>query len=163
MEIVIREYRPDDRVGLIDCMNGLQGFIAAIDPLERNRGTGEFDAAAYTDVILDSVKKRDGIIYIAERNNAVVGCIAGWLVPEEDQDLIASNPSRTGRIAELYVAESVRGQKLGSKLTALMELWLKEKGCDSVRVEVFSPNEGAADFYRKCGYTDRCIDMLKML
>lgn len=163
MDTVVREYRPEDRDGLVNCMRGLQGFIAAIDPLERQRGAADFDADAYTDVILKGVQSRNGMIFISEFESRIVGCVAGWLVQEDDADLIAAHPSKTGRVFELFVDEVVRGRRVGSRLMEHIEAWFREQGCDSVRVEVFYPNENAADFYKKNGYTERCLDLLKIL
>lgn len=44
-----------------------------------------------------------------------------------------------------------------------MEEYFGENGCDVARVEVFEPNVKTHSFYRKLGYQDRNIDMMKIL
>jgi ribosomal protein S18 acetylase RimI-like enzyme len=43
------------------------------------------------------------------------------------------------------------------------EQYLMQHGCDVLRVEVFVPNQGAHAFYRKLGYQDMDIDMVKVV
>lgn len=159
---VIREYRPEDYDVLVQCLTGLQGFIHALDPLERIRGVQDFDARSYTDVLIQGVQKKEGVIFLAEDDGSVCGCAAGWIIPEDDEDLLGHYPSRTGRVAELFVSDVVRGKGVGSLLMKAIEDDFRAKGCDSVRVEVFSGNDAHA-FYQKIGYGERCIDMMKML
>lgn len=159
---VIREYRLDDYDVLMQCLTGLQGFIHALDPLERVRGVQDFDARSYTDVLIQGVQKKGGVIFLAEDDGSVCGCAAGWIIPEDDEDLLGHYPSQSGRVVELFVSDTVRGKGVGSMLMRRMEEYFRTKGCDSVRVEVFSGNDAHA-FYAKIGYSDRCIDMMKML
>lgn len=44
-----------------------------------------------------------------------------------------------------------------------METYFLEKNCDVVRIEVLSANRRAYDFYRKSGYNDRFVDVIKFL
>lgn len=41
------------------------------------------------------------------------------------------------------------------------EEYLKQHQCNALRVEVFEPNVNAHNFYRRLGYRDRIIDMIK--
>lgn len=159
---VIREYRPEDYDALRQCLTGLQDFIHALDPLERVRGIDDFNADGYTRTLIEGVGKKDGVIFLAELDGNVCGCSAGWVIPAEDEDLLGHYPSRSGRVVELFVSDTVRGKGVGSLLMKEIENVFRENGCDSVRVEVFSGNEAHA-FYQKIGYSDRCIDMMKML
>jgi ribosomal protein S18 acetylase RimI-like enzyme len=54
-------------------------------------------------------------------------------------------------IEELFVADQVRGQQVGKKL---MELAIEEgkKHSKEIRVEIFTWNKKAQDFYEKCGF-----------
>ncbi len=163
MDFSVREYRDEDYQALVGCLRGLQGFVHALDPLEHLRAIHDFNAEAYTDSLLASVSKKQGQIFLADHDGKVTGCVAGWVIPDEDVDLVSHHPSKTGRVFELFVDESVRGKRVGAGLMSAMELYFLEKGCDSVRLEVFSPNKDAYAFYRKIGYDDRCVDMIKPL
>lgn len=163
MSFVVREYREDDYRALVECLRGLQGFVHALDPLERLRAVHDFNAEAYTDSLLASVEKKRGKIFLSDHDGDVSGCVAGWVIPDEDVDLVSHHPSKTGRVFELFVGESRRGQKVGAGLMSSMEKYFADQGCDSVRLEVFSPNADAHAFYKKIGYDDRCVDMMKLL
>lgn len=162
VHVSIRPYQPVDKEVLTQCLAGLQGFIHALDPLERVRGIGDFDARAYTTTLLEGVERKTGAIYLAEDASGVLGCIAGWIIPADEEDLLGHYEARTGRVIELFVSEHARGKGIGRALMTAMEDYLRNAGCDSVRIEVFSGND-AEHFYRKLGYSDRCIDMMKML
>lgn len=163
MDFSVREYRMEDYQALVSCLRGLQGFVHALDPLERVRGIQDFDALAYTNSLLASVEKKQGKILLADHGGRVAGCVAGWIIPDEDVDLVSHHPSKTGRVFELFVDESVRGKKVGASLMSEIEEYFRFHGCDSVRLEVFSHNQGAHRFYEKIGYGDRCVDMIKVL
>lgn len=163
MEPMIREYRDEDRSALEKCLAGLQGFLHALDPLERLRGIDDFDAVSYTNVLLEGVHQKKGVVYLAEYSQKIVGCIAGWVIPSEDQDLISHHPTKTGKILELFVSSDVRGKGIGARLMKEIEEHFRTQDCDSVRVEVFRHNEDAHKFYHKVGYHDRAVDLLKML
>jgi GNAT superfamily N-acetyltransferase len=68
-----------------------------------------------------------------------------------------------GRITELFVREAFRGQGIGTALMARAEAFCRDRGCASVRVEVFAPNVAAHRVYRELGYADRDIDLIKLL
>jgi len=42
-----------------------------------------------------------------------------------------------------------------------MEAYFKNSGCEYVYLDVFWPNTWAIDFYRKLGYQDRMLTMIK--
>ena len=163
MESGIREYRPEDRNGLEQCLLGLQDFVHNLDPLERLRGIHEFDVKAYTDVILNDVKQNDGVIFLGEVDGKIVGCIAGWIMKPWAHGSISHHDDKSGRVMELFVHADARGTGIGKSLMRTMEEYFRKHGCDSVRVDVFAPNKDAHAFYEKIGYHDRSIDMLKML
>ena len=45
----------------------------------------------------------------------------------------------------------------------MMEKYFKEKGCNSMWISVFAPNENAHNMYKKFGFVDREIGMLKQI
>ena len=66
-----------------------------------------------------------------------------------------------GEVLELFVEEKYRGQGIGTKMLAMMEDYFKEKNCDSMWISVFAPNNTAHELYKKFGFTNRDIGMLK--
>lgn len=154
MSVTTREYRLTDYEALILCLDGLKNFHPAINPLERARGNHGFDSKSYTDYFLREVVETHGHILVTEDDSGIAGCVVGTVEAE--------NGFKTGRIIELFVAERVRNKGVGRHLVGVMEKYFKINGCDAVVLQVYNGND-AHDFYRKIGYSDRCIEMMKML
>jgi len=162
MKIKVRKYRSSDRPSIVQCMERFGDYLITVDHMKRQRrmpGYGEW----FTSKMLEDVDKNNGLIYVVEKEARIVAFIAGTILGQSKQDLLECVPAKDGRIIELFVDEKLRGQGIGTRLMGMMEEYFREKGCDVSRVEVFEPNVKAHNFYRKLGYRDRMIDMIKML
>ncbi|MDD4984063.1 MAG: GNAT family N-acetyltransferase [Candidatus ainarchaeum sp.] len=160
MEIIFKEYKETDFKDLALCMERLQDYVVVIDPLKRLhrlKNKGEF----YTNNLIKKINKGNGRIILAYDKKKIIGCIAGIIEKHTKDDLLECIPSKIGRILELFVSGDYRGHDIGKKLMTKMEDYFKEKKCDTLRVEVFVPNQGAHSFYKKLGYHDRMVDMIK--
>ena len=61
----------------------------------------------------------------------------------------------SGEVDSLYVDEALRGQGVGKRLVEEHVAWLKEKGCDKIRLVVSYGHESVLDFYHACGFFER--------
>lgn len=68
-----------------------------------------------------------------------------------------------GVVHNIYVREAHRGAGLGADLLAAAEDALRERGADTVTLEVMADNEDARRFYRSQGYTPHRVEMEKPL
>jgi len=143
-------------------METLKDYIAAMDPLHRNRRLPEY-GELYTKALLKKVKDGSGIIYLAKQEEEVLGGIAGNIEEQSEYERAGTVRSRSGRILVLVVLEKYRGQGIGLKLMKKLEDYFRLNGCDIVRVEVFVPNASAHEFYSRLQYSDRVHDMIKQL
>jgi len=162
MRTSIREYQPSDKPSIVECMDRFGDYLVTVDPMKRQRrmpGFGEW----FTRKMLDEVGKNNGVIYVAESNGQIVGFIGGVILRQTEEELLECVPTKAGRVIELFVDEEFRGKNIGTRLMDEMEEHFRQNGCDLSRVEVFEPNIRAHDFYRKLGYRDRSIDMVKIL
>lgn len=159
----IRQYRQEDCDNVERLIVQLQETIASIDPFHRQKTGSDFDVKAYMKKTLERVEDECGAIFVAESDGKIVGCIIGCIPEPSEEDLLESHPVKEGMILELIVAEESRRSGLGSELMNAMETYFKKSGCIFVRVACFAPNVDAHRFYKKCGYGDRNIDMLKKL
>ena len=110
---------------------------------------------------LKEISENNGIIYIAEFKNTPVGMIAGIIEEFTKNDEIEYISSKPAKVLELIVSEKNRGKNIGKLLMDKMEEYFKTKECDIIQVKVFEPNKDAHGFYKKLGYQDRFIDMIK--
>lgn len=159
----IRIYKPGDRQSVIRCEAELQDHIQKLDSLGRERPKADFDSERYMETIFRQVEEGGGQIFVAEEAGQIIGFIAGTINQDSEAEQIESYPTKDGKILELIVLSDHRGKRIGVQLMEIMEVYFKEKGCNGVLVDCFGPNKGTYEFYKKCGYDDRLISMLKIL
>jgi ribosomal protein S18 acetylase RimI-like enzyme len=160
MSIQIRTYEEKDRTALIYCIGQLQDHIASLDPLHRIRPLKDFDCDAYLKRTFEEVKKHNGIIYLAEDENEIVGCVVG-IILQPDSENLEGFPSVDGKILELIILSEHRGKRIGALLMQRMEEYFSSHDCSVIKVDCFGPNKDAHAFYEKLGYTDRDYTLIK--
>lgn len=72
-------------------------------------------------------------------------------------------PHKLGEVLKIYLDEEYRRKGIGKTMLQMMEKYFKEKGCNSMWISVFAPNENAHNMYKKFGFMDREIGMLKQI
>lgn len=161
MAAEIRQYRDTDRAALVATLRELQLYICSLDELKRTRQSADFDGEAYVCRLLEKVQGQ-GVIYLADDEGKIVGCVAGVISERNEDDLLEAYPSKDGRILEPYVQSGHRGQKIGVRLMQAIEQYFRDHGCIGCHVDCFAPNIDAHKFYVSLGYVDRLISLLKL-
>ena len=162
MKVVIREYKDSDRQFLVRSLEGLVDYLAQLDPIKRTRRLPAF-GRNYTNMLLNKVKCQNGIVFIADVDGNAVGCIAGVVQKQSAEDLLHYFPSKTSEILELFVQPKYRGKNIGTLLMNRIEKYFQNSGCDILKTRVFVPNKGGYEFYKKLGFKDRGISLIKEL
>lgn len=157
----IREYRPSDKDAIHVLIQSLQDHVAEMDPLMLNKYGPAFLVEEYIEYLVSRVARENGMIYIAEKENEIVGCIAG--VVQDVQEDLETYASHDGKIMDLVIAPEHRGNHVGKELMSALERHFEIHRCVHVRVECFGYNQGGHAFYEKCGYHDRSVEMIKKL
>jgi ribosomal protein S18 acetylase RimI-like enzyme len=163
MKIVIRQYKDSDHDKVKEMVEKLMDYVVWKDPIKRIRRLALY-GEVFTQKLLEKMKKQNGMIFIAEVESNIIGFASCY--PSDSQskeNLLEVIPTQVGNLSDLYVEKEYRGKGVGHKLLANVEVYLKQKGCDSLWVEVFAPNEHAHRYYKKTGFIDREIGMLKKL
>jgi ribosomal protein S18 acetylase RimI-like enzyme len=62
-----------------------------------------------------------------------------------------------------YVIPQARGGGFGRELLHRFEAFFREKGCDSMRIDVFAHNMHARSLYAELGFEERDIELFKGL
>lgn len=162
MALKIQAYQPKDKINFVEAYGKLHEYLVAIDPLKRLRkeeGYEEFNV----EKLLKLVSENNGIIYIAEYAGEMCGFISGFIMQQSQENLLEVNPTTLGEILDLYVSDEYRGKHVGSALMDKMEAYLKANGCDSIWISVSAFNINAHEFYKKYGYANREIGLLKVV
>ncbi len=162
MEITIREFESSDKDSLVNLMGIFNQYVQSVDDLHRTaykEGSSEY----FTDKMIKLTEDKEGIIYIACDKYKIIGFISGHVDEQDEDEKMEAVPAKPGVVEELYVNEEYRGQKVGKRLLEKMEIYLKSKGCDLVRLAVFAPNTLARNFYKHTGYHERIVYLSKDL
>ncbi len=162
MNISIRLYDQSDKDAVILCLEGLCDYLSPLDPLKKIRRLPPW-GKKYMSWLLNKVKRQDGVIFVAQDDDRIIGCIVVAMEKTTKLDRLSFAVSRVGRILELFVYKQYRQNTIGSQLMNKAEEYLREKQCEFVRIEVFEPNTHAHNFYQSLGYTDRLRDVIKQL
>jgi len=163
MDITIRQYEDRDYDALIKCMEDLHDYEVEIDPIHRLIRKDGF-GKSYTDCLLDDVREKQGVICFAEKDGKIVGCVAGCIEAIEKKYKLGMDSDKPyGYVMELFVDKEFRNQGIGANLVGKMEEYFRAKGCDMSSMDVFATNTAGHEFYKKIGYMDRNVNLVKKL
>ena len=102
----------------------------------------------------------DGTTYVAECDEGLVGFVTVNIVDERSSLL---QPNAYGRVGSLSVAPTHRGRGIGRELMDLAERWIRGRGVQDVRLNVWAFNEAALRLYEELGYEGRTRQLGKRL
>ena len=159
--VMIIEYEEKYAEEVKDLFVELQEHIVNIDKEQYNIIAPQY-REIYFAKTLDEVKKYEGKIFLYEKNNHIVGLIAG-MINNDALDTYDFKAPKRGRISELIVSKNCRSEGIGKKLLKAMEEHLKAFGCQDILIGVFGYNERAIQFYEKMGYHTRMIEVTKKI
>lgn len=160
MNIQIVNYDPKYKDQIVKLFEDFYDYLVDLDPLRKLRRQPGFGENS-TEETVKEVAEQEGVFYLALNQEKVVGFVAATTRRPTPEDLLGAEPAVNGRITELYVDKDYRGKSLATKLMEKVEVYLKEKGCDYIWVEVFAPNKPPRNLYQKLGYKERDIDLIK--
>jgi len=148
---------PEDEPAILSFIWSLQTFENAFEP--NRRLDPDFAVEHWPDVRAQAAAR--GAIFVAENDGVTVG----WaFVLEEAGDLfVAEKQRRYGFVAELFVAETARGQGHGRALIAACEDWTRARGMAVLMIGVLTGNDKAAAVYRRDGFAPYNLFMRKYL
>ncbi len=158
VKMEIREYSISDNKAVAKLFDDFQDYLVAMDSfdiLKRPDGFGK----KYTELTLKNISKNKGKMFVALRGADMIGLIVAIVLPKSSDP--GAKSGLRGRISELYLGKDHRGQGVGALLMKAGEGYLKQSGCKKIFIEVFTPNEGAHNFYKKFGYRDVDFEMVK--
>jgi ribosomal protein S18 acetylase RimI-like enzyme len=164
-DLKIREFQKSDKPQIIELFFEFGEYLKKLDEkflnliiVPKNYGQRFYKS------MLRDVKKSNGKIFIAEAEGKVAGFVAGVIFDVgKIKDEFDCKPHRMGRIKELFLNEKYRGNGTGKKLMDAMQSYFKENHCFKVNVEVFSPNANSLSFYKKYGFNERNVDLVKVI
>ena len=154
-EHIYRQYTEKDAVGVKQCLLVLQNFVNNLEPQLMAKGEDVYDS--YFEFLVNEVAKKNGKIFVAESNNEIVGFIAFYFTKDEYES------SKALYISDLVVLEKFRGLGVGSNLLKFADEHAKQQGTKFVKIGALAKNHNAIDLYRKKGFVDYAVTLLKIL
>ena len=158
MPLVIRPATPSDRIALDEQEQGLNLFE---NGLVGDRQVTRAGATTAMDRLIERAGENGGTILVAEFDGAVVGHLVltfermGPFIREEHRDY--------AYIADLFVRSALRSQGIGAALIAEAERRAIARGMKRILLGVVHGNTGAERTYRRQGYRDYALEMIKDL
>ncbi len=162
MDIIFKEYTDNDKIMLLSLRRKLAEYSKEIDPIKRVRNFPGFSEMALNE-ILENVEKYQGKIWLAIHNDKAIGYIAGAIWEQSKQNKLEIGPHKLGEVLQVFLEEEYRRKGIGTQMITMMENYFKGEKCDSVWIEVFAPNTLTYSLYKKFGFIDREIGMLKSI
>ena len=159
MEIIEYEEKYENNVK--DLLVELQEYIASIDREGYNILTDEFRDSYFAKTMAE-VGKCEGKMFLAIDSNKVKGVIIG-LINNDDEETYDFKAPKRGRVTELVVNKDCRGKGIGKSLMQEIEDYFRSVGCKGILIDVFAYNENAYKLYKRLGYFDRSIEMMKKI
>lgn len=158
----IEEIQEKHFEGIKDLLVELQEHIVEIDNFHLNILSKDY-REKYFEYMLKDREENQGKVFVATKNEKVVGMIAGFVQNYDTRDKLDYSCPKKGIVAELVVSKMERCGGVGSMLINAMEKYFKAIGCEYSQIDVFAQNKTAKEFYDKKGYENRMLTMFKKL
>lgn len=97
-------------------------------------------------------------LLVARRHGQVIGFVS-FMVEKEGLTLSITR----GRIQNLYIEPTERGEGIGTQLLDEAETLLKEKGVEVIAIEAMAENHDARRLYRRRGYEPHRITFERLI
>jgi GNAT superfamily N-acetyltransferase len=157
--VVIREYREADEAALIGLVGELQEVELGWIPIMRPAAEiGPW----YVADLLAQCERDGGTILIAEQAGRVIGYATIYLglTTAGDRDVVEL---RYGRIGDLAVTQTKRGEGVGRALVIECEARARRAGIRHLTIGAVAANETARRLYESLGFTVRHVELDKDL
>jgi GNAT superfamily N-acetyltransferase len=155
--ITIREYRPDDRNRTLRCIAALHDYERDI---ESTRAPGDSVAQQYLTYLLDQNAAKRGELFVALRDDTVVGFVNVWIDNDDDP---ASGEGVHGYCADIFVDATVRRSGVGRQLMKKVESYIHTLGVKTLICNVLSSNSVMRQALQKGGFSEYETTFRKIL
>ena len=145
-----------------DLLVELQNYLIDIDDWHTQVMLPEYRENSFK-IDMNKVKKQNGKIYLAVKNDIVIGLVMGIVEEKDEIDKLTNDCAKTGSVIELIVNNSIRGNGIGKSLLEKIERYFKSIDCKRINIEVFGPNKKGLNFYEKNDYIIRNMIVSKRI
>lgn len=105
--------------------------------------------------ISDYIDAQEGVVFVAQEEEVICGYAHGYIRMFLDEKRLM--------LDGLVVKPEYMRKKIGQQLQNELEKYAKENNCDVMELFVTTNNASAESFYRKNGFVDSRLHMIKRL
>ncbi len=160
MKIIEYDSKYDENIK--ELLVELENYIISIDKDELDKLSENYKEE-YFKSLLKNIKRKNGKIYLAIKEERAVGVIAGVVAKYSKEDSLDYKCPKKGIIEELVVNKNYQKYGIGQQLLKTMEEYLKNINCEYVCLDVLAYNENAIKFYEKNNYHTRMMHKIKKI
>ena len=156
MEVLVRPMRPEDLDALVEFWADMSN-----DPVVSGRiyPPTEENKRKWRSWVLKVHEEDERQVLVAESDGQVIG----YILFRVRTDLPLSSPHRMATIYDLYVRPDFRHRGVATKLLAEALEAMKSRGVTLVTITALVANEPALRLYRKVGFRDFRLTLVKEL
>ena len=124
------------------------------DP-KRFMAPGEDPEAGYAWFLGTQLRSDDVAVFVAERNDEVVGYVYAGIEPPSWKEL----REQCGYIHDIIVDQRARGGGVGMQLVEVAVAWLRDRGQPRVVLGAADANDGAQRLFARLGFRRTMVEM----
>jgi len=128
-----------------------QGVIEAEKPLDPFLKTGQI----YYYNLKEMIAAKDTHLIVAVANNEILG--SGYVRIEKSSQYYKNKEN--GYVGFIYVKPSHRGKRISSIILESLKSWVKNRGLNELRLDVYHNNPSAIKSYERFGFSKSMINM----
>ena len=153
-DVVIRKAERRDRDALGRLGAALMRTHYAFDS-RRFLSPGDDPESGYGEFLLSQLDEDDAVVFVADREGAVVGYVWADIQPLSWREL----RDEAGFIDDLLVTEDARRRGIGERLLDAAIEWLRARGQSRVMLWTASPNVSARSLFEHRGFRATMTEM----
>ena len=136
--------------------------LEAIEPFKLFQITEDFEKDYY-EFIKMLLKINYGMLIVAYKDDIPVGFALGYVWNRPINLVSLQRETIRAELYDLFVVPLYRSQGIGSKMVQIMEDYYKKIGCSHFIVGLLESNCGAYKLYKRLGFKDNVLELMKEL
>ena len=145
MNLIIREARPSDRVGVGELFKEMFDFHGQRDPHFTRKESAH---QIFSHWFVEQIEEKDASALVAEVDGKVVGYALGIL--RQHPRVFARRAY--GEINDIAVSSEYQRCGIGQALFERLQQWFKSREIERLETRVAASNEVSSSFWRKMGF-----------
>ena len=154
----VREYRRKDAPGIRAMLDSLIDYADSILPADLRKFEELNDRRGAVDYCIRLNYRKNWKTFVLESDD---GTLTGFITGGIEREMRGYKLSKYGNIEIFFVEENSRGKGAGKLLEEAMRGWFAGEGCDAVKVDTWTTNASAREAYRKMGFKEIAVTLVK--